>query len=175
MDNNAIDNIKSAANEEVVRRMLIKYFIDKGFTQTFGRHICPTLLQDLPYIIPVLASKVEVLPTAEEVDLMGGRAKLNWNLFVLGNKRMFLGETHHSDLSELAKQINSGMILPTGIASRRQTTPEKIISFITRVLAGQTGGYVHLVPSASSANRRLGDSFSGNIAAMGVSNRYGFH
>lgn len=150
MDSLTIDRIKHTANTDVVRRLMIKYFIDKGFHESFDRQMYPALMQDLPMIIPSLANKVEIEPHAEEVDPSMGKAVLGWNLFILGNKRMFLGETYHNNLQDLARQIKTGLILvPEGgsATARRQTTPRRIIAFITRCLRDTKGGYIDLNPS----------------------------
>lgn len=150
IDSYATDRIKHVANTEVVRRLLIKYFVDKGFSESFDRQMYPSLVQDLPQIIPVLSNKIEVVPHATEVDTSMGRAVLGWNLFVLGNQRMYLGETYHNSLSDLARQIRNGVIrIPeSGFhTARRQTTPRRVISFMTRVLGTHEGGYIDLNPS----------------------------
>ena len=149
MESVQLDNIKHLANIEVVRRMLIKYFMDKGYTESFDRQLHPTLLQDLPAVLPILSNKIEVVPFAEEIDSSMGKARIGWNLFVLGNQRMYLGETSHNDLKGLARQIHSGLILPSefGSSARRQTTPKRIITFITRVLGDSKSGYVDLAPT----------------------------
>jgi len=153
MDSYAIDKIKHVSNTEVIRRLLIKYFIDKGFAESFDRQLHPSLIQDLPAVIPMLMNKLEVVPYAEEVDTSIGKAKIGWNLFVLGNQRMYLGETHHNNLKDLARQIHTGLIMPEGASSaRKQTTPRRIVSFITRVLGNHTAGFVDLSPSAIPAS-----------------------
>ena len=61
---------------------------------------------------------------------------------------MYLGETHHNNLQDLSRQIKSGMILPEGhFTAKRQTTPRRIITFMTRVLGDHKAGYVDLAPS----------------------------
>lgn len=149
MDSYTIDAIKHAANTEVVRRLLIKYFLDKGFVESFDRQLYPALIQDLPYFIPALAGKIEVVPHVEELDILRSRAIIGWNLFVLGNQRMYLGDTFHSDLRDLARHITGGtLVIPEAHSNaRRQTTPKQIINFITRVLSMHDGGYVDLNPS----------------------------
>lgn len=137
--------VQSAANTEVVRRMLIKYFIDRNFTESFDKAINPVLIQDLPLVNTGLDTKIEIEPHAIEIDPTTGRAVLGWNLFVLGNQRIFLGETHHQNLMELARQIKQGQVLPESITTtRRCTTPRRIITFIERTLSARAGGYVDL-------------------------------
>ncbi len=161
-----IDKIKHVTNTEFIRRALIKYFIDKGFTESFDRHLYPALLQDMPIVLPFLANKVEVRPYAEEIDTSIGKAVLGWNLFVLGNNRMYLGDTHHNDLATLARQIKEGFILPGHISSaRRQTTPKKIITFVTRVLGDHEAGYIDLLPN-QHAMIEPGSRYSPSMSGM---------
>ena len=86
METQDIDLIKHFANTETVRRKLIRYFISKGFVDSFDRLVYPPLLQDLPFDPDVcLINKVEVVPYAADIDTSLGRAVIGWNLFVLGN------------------------------------------------------------------------------------------
>lgn len=163
MNSRSVDKIRHALNTDAVRRMLIQYFIGKGYTESFDRVMYPGLIQDLSVACPILSTKVEVVPHCVEIDPIGQRAVLGWNLFVLGTQRMYLGETHHRDLAELARQIQSGMItstqggmvmptegIPHGVA-RRQVTPRQVIIFLTRVLGRHDSGYVDLTPPKQSS------------------------
>lgn len=139
--------IKQAANTEAVRRILIKYFIDRGYTESFDRSVNPVMIQDLPYANIGMDTKVEIEPHALDIDPTTGRGVLGWNLFVLGNQRIFLGETYHNSLLELARQIKSGQIQPAAVTgTRRCTTPRRIITFIERVLGDRDGGHVDISP-----------------------------
>jgi hypothetical protein len=172
MDSYTIDKMKHLSNTEVVRRLLIKYFMDKGFTESFDRQLYPSVVQDLPLAIPILMDKIEIEPFAENIDALSSRATLGWNLFVLGNHRMFLGNTEHNDLSALARQIRSGVIMPEGVSSaRRQTTPRRVVAFITRVLSNHEGGYVNLMPSTKQMVP--GEPYQARGAMSGVPNQFG--
>ena len=154
MDSYTVDKMKYLANTEVIRRLLIKYFMDKGFTESFDRQLYPSIMQDLTLAIPILMDKVEIVPFAEDIDALSGKAQLGWNLFVLGSHRMFLGNTQHNDLQDLARQIRSGIIsVPMeGIASaRRQTTPRRVVTFVTRVLGNHEAGYTDLTPNTKQS------------------------
>lgn len=172
MESRDIDKMKHLANTEVIRRLLIKYFMDKGFVESFDRQLYPSLLQDLPMAIPVLGTKVEIIPYAEDVDNMLGRARLGWNMFVLGNHRMYLGETFHNDLRDLARHIHTGMIPPSHYGSaRKQTTPKRVIAFITRVLGNSEMGYVDLSPP-SSAGKFPHQALAAKQAMTGMSQQF---
>jgi len=128
--------------------MLVSYFIKKGFSESFERRLNPIMVQDLPLAVLGMDSKMEVEPHALSIDPTTSRAVLGWNLFVLGNQRMFLGETHHENLLELARQIRTGQILPEAASmTRRETTPKRLIAFVTRVLGKHDAGYVDLTPT----------------------------
>jgi len=158
MDSRTVDKMKHLANTEVVRRLLIKYFMDRGFGESFDRQLQPSLLQDLPITIPILGTKVEIVPHCEDVDPHSSRATIGWNLFVLGTHRMYLGNTEHADLAMLARQVQRGLIEGASLSARRQTTPRRVVAFITRVLANHEAGYVSLSPGAR--NSTPGDAFS---------------
>ena len=174
MDSYDIDRIKQRANLEVVRRLLVKYFIDKGFTESFDRQLYPSLIQDLPAVIPNLGTKVEVVPHVEELDMSQGKAVIGWNLFVLGTHRMYLGETYHNDLHSLARQIKAGQILiPEGVmaSATRQTTPRRVIHFITRVFENKRSGHIDLSPSTKPFTKP-GDPYKAKSSLMGMPQQF---
>lgn len=161
--------IRHGANTEVVRRQLIKYFSDRGFHESFDKAVNPVLIQDLPFVNAGLDTKIEIEPHALEIDPTTSRAVLGWNMFVLGNQRIFLGETYHQNLLELARQIKTGQIMPEAIVStRRCTTPRRIITFIERIIKDHASGYVDLSersrPMATNprAFRPLGNTGQGS-------------
>lgn len=173
MDTYTAEKLKHLSNTEVVRRMLIKYFMDKGFTDSFDRHLYPAILQDLPMAIPQIANKIEIAPYAEEIDSQLGKAALGWNLFVLGNQRMYLGQTYYNDLQGLARQIQSGFIqVPEGgpANSRLQTTPRKVITFIARVLGSHDAGYTDL--SVSQNAPQMAQPYQSKSSMMGMPQQF---
>lgn len=173
IDSYSIDKIKHATNTEVVRRLLIKYFMDKGF-ESFDKQMYPSIMQDLPMVVPLLLTKIEIIPHAREINSSLGKAVLGWNLFVLGNQRMYLGETYHNNLHDLARQIRSGIVTmtePTMNNARRQTTPRRIITFITRVLSGHADGYVDLSPSTTMV-RLPGETNGSSQSMLGIPQQF---
>lgn len=176
IDSHTINKIKHLANTDVVRRLLIKYFIDKGFVESFDRQMYPALIQDLPASIPSLSNKVEIVPNAKEIDTTLGKGILSWNLFALGTHRMYLGETYHNNLNDLCRQIKSGIIrIPDGIGTfataRKQTTPRKIIHFITRVLSSHEDGYIDLNPTTMSF-RQPGEPYAAKQTLSGMPQQF---
>jgi len=174
MDSYDIDRIKQTANVEVVRRLMIKYFIDKGFTESFDRQLYPSIIQDLTKIIPTLSTKLEIVPHVEDLDSSQGKAVLGWNLFVLGTHRMFLGETYHNNLRDLARQIKAKQILiPEGTiaTATRQTTPRRIIHFVSRVLEHKKAGHIDLSPSTGIVTAP-GEPYKARNSMMGMPNQF---
>lgn len=176
LDSLDIDRLKHLSNTEVIRRLLIRYFVDKGFKNSFDRQMYPATVQDLPAVIPILSTKIEVVPHAKEIDTGLSRAVLSWNLFALGSHRMYLGDTYHNDLRDLARQIKSGFIkVPDGIGTyataRRQSTPKRIIVFITRVLSDNESGYIDLNPTSVPA-RSPGEPYAAKQTLMGMPQQF---
>jgi hypothetical protein len=174
MDSYDIDRMRQLANVEVIRRLLIKYFTDKGFTESFDRQLHPSLIQDLPFVIPPLATKVEVVPHVEELDMSQGKAVLGWNLFVLGTHRMYLGETYHNNLNDLARQIKAGAILiPEGTTATatRQTTPRRIVHFVTRVLEHKKSGHIDLSPTTGPVSAP-GEPYRAKNSMLGMPQQF---
>lgn len=161
---------KHAVNNEVIRRLLVRYFMDKGFKDSFDKLVYPSLIQDMPYIIPILSNKVEITPHVVELDPVIGKAILGWNLFVLGYYRMYLGETYHNDLMGLARQIRTGFIIPNGQATR-QSSPKRIIAFILRVLGSHSDGYVDLLPPTRSP-QKPGDMLASRGSVVGSPHQF---
>jgi len=176
IDSYSVDKVKHLSNTEVVRRLLIRYFIEKGFDNSFDRQMYPAIIQDLPYVISVLSNKVEIVPHAKELDTALSRAVLSWNLFVLGSHRMYLGDTYHNNLHDLARQIRSGSIrIPEGLGTfataRRQSSPRRIITFITRVLSNHEAGYIDLNPT-SGPGRTPGEPYAAKQTLMGMPQQF---
>lgn len=173
MESRDIDRVKHLANTEAIRRLLIRYFIDKGFEKSFDRQLYPAALQDLTAAIPVLASKIEIVPQVLELDIGLNRAVLGWNLFVLGNRRMYLGDTFHNNLQDLARMIRQGAIAPPGDGpvARRQTTPKKVVMFISKVLSSCEAGYVFLATPTRDV-KNVGEPLAHKQTLMGMPQQF---
>ena len=138
--------VHCALNKELMRRMLIKYFFDKGFKEDMGGRVYPPTIQDLIISIPQLVGKIEVQPHVEDINPMTGVVTLGWNLFVLGNKRMYLGESSHVNLREIQSVIY-GPMQSEGVRSIEYRSPKRIVSFIVDVLAASRSGDLSQVDS----------------------------
>lgn len=161
MDTNTIDRIRQLIINEYAARLLVKYFIEKGFKDSFNIHVYPPGIQDLPQRVPALADKVEIEPYVESINPNEGMVKLGWNLFVTGNRRMFLGETCHRELTELR---SGSMTAPSGTVVRLVATPKKIIEFISNVLMDHREMIqpsISTIPRLPSARPRIGPLWSG--------------
>lgn len=166
MDAYTVQKLKHSLNSEVVRRLLIKYFINKGFTESFDRLIYPAMLQDMPYVIPELYTKLEIEPYASNIDPMTDSAKIGWNLFVLGEQRMFLGETYHTGLNRLAQMIKTQSVVSENSDATRQTTPRRVVHFVTNVLKRVEAGYTDLTPKiVPNFDRMYGSRLGSNMGA----------
>ena len=168
MDHRFIDKFRHALNTDVSRRLLIKYFVSKGF-ENFDRLLYPPFIQDMPETIPEFMDKLEVIPHCMNIDPMADSALLGWNLFVMGTHRQYLGETYHIGLNQLAMQLQQGQVLAENQLATRQTTPKRIVHFITTALARHRGGYVNLAPKIlplpsqrQQSHRPRGGASSGN-------------
>lgn len=135
--------IRAALNQELIRRLLIRYFTQKGFDENFDRKIYPPQLQDLPLQIPQLMGKIEIQPYVEDIDPNTGVIRLGWNMFVLGTRRMCLGESTHTNLSEVRTAIMGPL---SALNHRTHATPRRIIEFIVKVLGQSENGDIASLP-----------------------------
>jgi hypothetical protein len=162
-DNKAfIDNVKRVFSDEYIKRNLIKYFSDKGF-DNFNRTIFPPMLQDLPYAVPELVNKVEIVPYVKETNPTTGQVTMGWNLFVFGINRMDLGDSLHNNMNDFQQAING----PTNQQYNAMKSPKNIIDFIMKVLKTSKQGIVHpqvnqtLQPPRPVNRPKMGPSASG--------------
>lgn len=121
--------LQASLNKELLRRQLIRYFSERGFAEDFNKILHPPMLQDITMQIPMLNGKLEIAPYVEDIDPNSGVVTLGWNLFLLGNRRMFLGESTHSSLSEVAQFRGISMNSEKGT-----TTPKKVMNFVLTIL-----------------------------------------
>jgi hypothetical protein len=104
MNKTTITSIEVTLLKEFLRRNLIKYFIDKGNDDNFLVSVNPTELFDLTSRLPFLRNMVEVKFYIEDYDLQNNVIKVGWNVFVLGNHRIFLGYSIHNNLLDIERQ-----------------------------------------------------------------------
>lgn len=100
------DQLARVLQKEYLRRSLIKYFEDKGYTKTFSKCAYPPALQDLND--QAFANRaIEVAYNIEDIDLLDNTVKVSWNMFILGNKRIFLGYTNHKNFTDIKNSSHS--------------------------------------------------------------------
>lgn len=129
--------ISAILNKELCKRLLVRYFTQKGFGENFNKKIYPPMLQDMVKMIPELAGKVEIEPYIEDIDPNTGIHTLGWNLFVLGSRRMYIGESNHMTFAEVRSAIGGPLEASSGT---RYATPKRVVKFITSVLGNSTHG-----------------------------------
>lgn len=161
------DKIRTAFNTELTRRLLIKYFMDKGMTESFEKRLYPPTLQDMTIKIPQLRGKIEIQPFVEDIDPNSGAVKLGWNLFVLGTKRMYLGESVHTSLQEVTSAIGGPL---DGSRYLDYATPKRMINFIVNVLSDSKQG--DIPPSNKLGKRAMSVLPIGTGEQSGYFKRY---
>jgi len=140
------ERIRMMFNLEYAKRLLIRYFVKKGFAESFDVHIYPPLIHDIPKEIPQLLGKVEVVPYIEEIDPASGTVRVGWNLFVLGHSRMYLGNSTHKDINE----INVGQYAgASSLSAKKAVTPKQLIKFVVGELTDKKGGFLDTAPSTA--------------------------
>lgn len=139
------ERLRAALNKELIRRLMIRYFDGKGYTEpgSFDKKIYPPTLQDLSMQIPQLMGKIEVEAAVEDIDPRTGVTKLRWQLFVLGNQRMFLGFSTHTNLSEVRTAIQGPL---SAIHRGTFATPKRIVTFVANVLGKDEYGDIASMP-----------------------------
>lgn len=144
--------------------MLNKYFVEhKNIPKDdYDNPIKPFLIQDMVEAIPQLSQKIEIVPSVNSIDPMTGEVNIDWNMFVLGNQRLYVGNSTHTNLSELKESSNSPNMK---IDYKSNTTPNKIIKFVSHVLSNSKNGKINMnidggniMPSGMNINMNYGGS-----------------
>jgi len=94
------DEMVRVLQKEYLRRSLVEYFVTKGYDKTFDKCPYPLVLQDIQEE-PFAKRAIEVVYGIEDIDLIDNSIKVSWNMFILGNKRIFLGYTNHKNFSDI--------------------------------------------------------------------------
>jgi hypothetical protein len=138
------NRLKRALQEELIKRLLIKYFDDKGAKESL---VYPPMVYDLPGRVPELLQSVEIVPFAESIDPVTNIVKVGWNLFVLGTNRMSLGTSTHTNFMELQRSILGGT-QNTSMPSERKKTPKQIVEFVMNVIGRNKDAILEIPPGA---------------------------
>jgi hypothetical protein len=150
-----IDDLKRAANIYKTRKFLLDYFIRKFGKENINRVMNPSEIMDLTNQIPQLASRVEVVPNAIDMRLQQDSISIEWNLFVFGNKRMYLGKTNHLNIANTIYSIKSGNQCQSLNGVEYGVTPKRVIQFIIRVFEKSKDGYTPWIDTRDSVNNLL--------------------
>jgi len=169
VSNTLAKRIFSQLNAEIIRRLLLQYFYNKGI-ENVDNLVHPALMSDIHEQIPELINKIEVIPHADEIDPTTGYTKLGWNMFVLGNKKLFLGYTEHANATGL--DFNRPETLAESPA-RDHLTARKIIKFVVNSTKGLEAGRIRDVdvetismsPSRATADTGSGQFFRRDVPA----------
>lgn len=119
-----IQSMERIINSEIVRKSLKSYFKSREL----NGFIYPPDLKTLPEEVPMLHRKVEVVPHIEEIDPISGLVTIAWNMFVLGNNRLFLGYSKHESMQHMENSVDCGE------QSGGRATPESITDYILSVI-----------------------------------------
>jgi hypothetical protein len=106
MNETTKNSIVKALQKEFIRRSLNKYFMEKGF-ENFDEKPYPPFIADMGEKIEALNGLIEVKNFLEDINMENNTIKIGWNIFVLGNKRIFLGYSKHKNLNDV-KNNSSG-------------------------------------------------------------------
>lgn len=106
MDSASKSSLVKILQKEFVRRKLIQYFESKGY-DNFLVNPYPPNLMDIMERVEELGGLIEVKYSLRDVNIQNNNIKVEWNLFILGNQRAFLGCTTHGSLIDLETSINN--------------------------------------------------------------------
>jgi len=103
-----LKNIKKIIQMEIIRKNLKDYFKSLGLDD--DDILYPPLIRNMPMQVPMIGSKLEVVPFVKEIDPATKFVKLGWNLFVYGTDRKFLGYSVHESFANLDTIVNNDFI-----------------------------------------------------------------
>lgn len=133
--------ITSLMHAELAKRLMLDYFEKKGLTERIDSPLSPIAVADMQGSIPELSRKIEVVPYVYKIDPFTGASELGWNLFVLGNNRLYLGRTQHKHINELLTIAGTAT---NESAVELASTPRDVITFISNVLSKSEDGKVDI-------------------------------
>lgn len=123
------DRLAYMLTKEALKQSLEEYFTSK--VESLTEDVYPPMIQDIWQRIPSLSDKIEVVPFVKHVDPSKGIVKLGWNMFVLGVNRMYLGESQHQSMQDLATSISGNI---SGLPFESTSNPKQIIDFVMTIL-----------------------------------------
>ena len=155
------NQIKRNLQKELMRRSLNQFFMEHGY-ENFDLPLYPPICSTIGQKIPHLGGRIEIVPFSEEVDVQTGVHTIGWNLFILGTNRLYLGNTCHTNVSDIERSIRGEVDAEKLPMSTMKSTPNKLINFILKVLDNCKTGYVNLpagfIPTTGLDTGPLGGS-----------------
>ena len=146
MNTKTKNQLKRLLQEELIKRLLVKYFKEKGFDESFNQMVYPPLIFDMPFRILELMSCVEVVPYVDKMDPITNAVTMGWNLFVLGTNRVYLGTTTHPNLMEFRRSLMGQH--NTKYPADSKKTPKEIIEFIMAIIGRNKDAIMEIPPGA---------------------------
>lgn len=128
MDNLTKQLLTKTMQKELLRRKLIAYFKSKGYDNFLVKPYPPSLC-DMPEMVDILNSLLEVKNYLEDIEIQSGVIKVGWNIFLLGNNRAFLGHTSHNSVADVENSCSHVAQYPDG-----KLTIKQIIEWIVNVV-----------------------------------------
>lgn len=162
-----LDKLRRAANCYKVQKWLVHYFVNKVGRENMHKVIDPSILLDMTTQIPPIHTKIEIIPNARDLKLQEDLIVIEWNLFVLGTKRMFIGRTSHQDIMSTLFALKNGNTVNHIHGIEYGVTPKKMIAFITRILRIHEDGYIPWVTPQRSIDQIL------NFGILSVGHNHG--
>jgi hypothetical protein len=103
MNKNIKNSLLRTIQKEYIRRILIKYFTDKGYSN-FDISPYPPNIIDINSNVDILNGFIEMKYFLEDINIQNNTVKMGWNMFVGGNCRIFCGYTIHKKLSDIDQE-----------------------------------------------------------------------
>lgn len=159
--------LKKAITNDVLKKDLVQYFINKVERDGLDTTHSPILWQDLLDTMPYLNGYIELIPHNEYLNVAKDEINIGWNIFVLGIQRMYIGSTKHKHLKKTASEFKTGYISPTKYYDSN-VTPRQIIAFICRVIKDSNLTHIdkNSLETMSGLNNIIG--YSNNDIRNGV-------
>ena len=124
------NKIRRILTGHATRTSLEQFFETAGVEM--DEPLYPPLIREMMSRVPIVSTRVEIKPHVVELDPTTNAVRVGWNLFVMGNNRLYLGTSVHESMEDLNRQaIINGEKSDT---SERFTTPKQIINFIIDTL-----------------------------------------
>ena len=130
MNNTTKQLLTNALLKEFLRRSLTKFFMEKGF-DNFLVSPYPQTILNIAEMVPILNGVLEVKYHLDDININTNAVKLKWNIFVLGNNRIYLGDTTHLSLTEISNGLNASDINFSGPRSIKEII-EAIVHFLSK-------------------------------------------